>query len=88
MIAEKATDPIVWICRLLRVPRSSFYAWRAQAATETATAARRRELAAHVTLVFKAARGTYGCGRVAAHLNREGVRCSVGLVADLMRELG
>ena len=38
--------------------------------------------------VFRAGRGAYGCRRVAAQLNREGRPCSVGLVADLMRELG
>jgi len=27
--AEKANYPIAWMCRLLQVPRSSFYAWRA-----------------------------------------------------------
>jgi putative transposase len=84
--AEKATYPIVWMCRMLGVPRSTFYAWRNRA--ETATAARRRELAGHVRRVFDASRGTYGCRRVAAALNRDGVACSVGLVADLMRELG
>jgi transposase InsO family protein len=84
--AEKANCKIAWMCRLLGVPRSSFYAWRNRA--ETATAARRRELAAHVRRVFKAGRGAYGCRRVAAQLNREGHPCSVGLVADLMRELG
>ena len=84
--AEKANYKIAWMCRLLGVPRSSFYAWRNRA--ETATAARRRELAAHVRRVFKAGRGAYGCRRVAAQLNREGHPCSVGLVADLMRELG
>ncbi len=42
--AEKATYPVAWMCRLLGVPRSSFYAWRSKA--ETPTAARRRELAA------------------------------------------
>jgi transposase InsO family protein len=86
--AEKATYPIVWMCRQLGVPRSSFYAWRAQAAAETATAARRRELGEQVARVFAAGRGAYGCRRVAAQLNRDGHRCSVGLVADLMRELG
>jgi putative transposase len=84
--AEKASYKIAWMCRLLGVPRSSFYAWRNRA--ETATAARRRELAVRVKAVFEAGRGAYGCRRVAAQLNREGCPCSVGLVADLMRELG
>jgi putative transposase len=84
--AEKANYKIAWMCRLLGVPRSSFYAWRNRA--ETATAARRRELAVLVKAAFGAGRGAYGCRRVAAQLNRDGHPCSVGLVADLMRELG
>ena len=84
--AEKANCKIAWMCRLLGVPRSSFNAWRNRA--ETATAARRRELAVLVTGAFEAGRGAYGCRRVAAQLNREGHPCSVGLVADVMRELG
>jgi transposase InsO family protein len=50
------------------------------------TAARRVQLAVHVRRVFDDARGTYGCRRVTAQLNREGHECSVGLVAELMRE--
>jgi hypothetical protein len=84
--AEKATYPVVWMCRMPGVPRSTFYAWRNR--TEPATAARRRELAGHVRRVFTASRSTYGCRRVAAALGRDGIACSVGLVADLMRELG
>ena len=84
--AEKANYKVAWMCRLLRVPRSSFYAWRNKA--ETATAARRRELASQVRRVFEEGRGAYGCRRVTAQLNRDGYSCSVGLVADLMRELG
>jgi putative transposase len=84
--AEKANYKISWMCRLLGVPRSSFYAWRNRA--ETATAARRRELSVLVRAVFEAGRGAYGCRRVAAQLNRDGHPCSVGLVADLMREQG
>src|SRR5829696_3492602 len=76
------------MCRLLGVPRSSFYAWRRQVASDTTTAARRRQLGEHVARVFTAGRGAYGCRRVTAQLNREGHPCSVGLVADLMRELG
>jgi len=84
--AEKANYKIAWMCRLLGVPRSSFYAWRSRA--ETATAARRRELAVLVKAAFSAGRGTYGCRRVAAQLNRDGYRCSIGLAADLMRQAG
>ena len=84
--AEKASYKIAWMCRMLGVPRSSFYAWRNRA--ESATAARRRELAVRVKAAFEGGRGAYGCRRVAAQLNRDGHPCSVGLVADLMRELG
>jgi putative transposase len=45
-------------------------------------------LAQRVAQVFADSRGTYGCRRVAAELDRQGDPASVGLVADLMRELG
>jgi putative transposase len=84
--AEKANYPIAFMCRLLRVPRSSFYAWANR--VETPTQARRRVLAAAITTEFAASRQTSGCRRITAALNRAGIECSVGLVADLMRELG
>ena len=74
------------MCAQLGLPRSSFYAWRCR--VESPTAARRRLLAIEVRRVFDDCRQTSGCRRVAAQLNREGHECSVGLVADLMRELG
>jgi len=83
---EKANYDVAWMCRLLRVPRSSFYAWRNR--VETAGQLRRRQLTVEVARVFAAGRGAYGCRRVTAQLNRDGHDCSVGLVADLMRELG
>lgn len=84
--AEKANYPIAFMCRLLRVPRSSFYAWATR--VESATAARRRELGTAISVEFEASRQTSGCRRITAALNARGVECSVGLVADLMRELG
>ncbi|MEU4198344.1 IS3 family transposase, partial [Kribbella sp. NPDC026611] len=84
--AEKANYPVAWMCRLLKVPRSSYYAWRVRA--QTPTAARRGELEIQVRRVFDQARQTFGCRRVTAQLNREGFDCSVGLVASLMRQLG
>ena len=86
--AEKATYPIIWMCRLLKVGRSSYYEWVAGAGTLSATAARRAELAERVKAVFDEYRQTYGCRRIARELNAAGVSCSVGLVADLMREQG
>ena len=74
--AEKANYPISWMCRLLRVPRSSFYAWTNR--VETPTKARRRVLAAVITAEFDASRQTSGCRRITAALNRAGIECSVG----------
>ena len=74
------------MCRLMRVPRSTYYAWTNRA--ETKTQARRRALAVEVAKEFDDSRQTSGCRRIAAALNRRGIACSVGLVADLMRELG
>ena len=71
---------------MLGVARSSYYAWSNR--TESATAARRRELAERIKKIFDDSRQSSGCRRVAAQLNRDGHECSVGLVADLMRELG
>jgi transposase InsO family protein len=84
--AEKANYPITFMCQLLGVPRSSFYAWRNR--VESASSARRRLLGEQIQRVFAEHRRRYGCRRVAAQLNREGHECSVGLVADLMREMG
>jgi putative transposase len=85
--AEKATYAIGWMCSILGVARSTFYDWRRQVNTVTATAARRAELAIEVGKVFEEFKETYGCRRIARVLNARGHACSVGLVADVMREL-
>ena len=54
----------------------------------TPTRARRRILAEAITTEFAASRQTSGCRRVTAALGRAGIEYSVGLVADLTRELG
>ncbi|MCT1887053.1 IS3 family transposase [Dietzia cinnamea] len=86
--AEKASFPIEWMCAQLGVARSSFYAWRSRAGQVTATQARREALKGEIQRVFDKQRGTAGCRRIAAILNDEGHPASVGLAADLMRELG
>ena len=62
--------------------------WRWQAKTVTATAARRAELAIEVGEVFTEFKETYGCRRIVQVLNKRGHACSVGLVADVMRDFG
>ncbi len=76
------------MCRLLNIPRSTYYDHVRRFDQVGATASRRAELAAEVEGVFAEFRQTYGCRRIARVLNRRGVPCSVGLVADLMREKG
>ena len=58
--AEKANYPVLWMCTMLTVSRSSFYAWRSRA--ETPTGLRRRLLGERVAGVFDASRGTYSAG--------------------------
>jgi putative transposase len=84
--SEKANYDITFMCRMLKVPRSSFYAWRGHVAS--AAAVRRAELAIEIARVFAEHHQTYGCRRIAVELNETGWPCSVGLVADLMHELG
>ena len=76
------------MCGQLGVVRSSFFAWRTRAGQVTATQARREALGREITRIFTDQRGVAGCRRIAAILNDEGHAASVGLVADLMRELG
>ncbi|MGM5068672.1 IS3 family transposase [Rhodococcus qingshengii] len=71
------------MCTLLDVQRSTFYVWRGR--VETPTASRRRGLREQVRRVFDTSRQTYGCRRVAAQLNRDGIEVSVGTVAGIMR---
>ena len=77
---------MVWMCLLLGVPRSSFYAWASW--VESARAVRRQQISRLVEEAFHAGRGAYGCRRITAVLNRAGHPVSVGMVADVMRELG
>lgn len=83
--AQKAHYPIVLMCAWAGVSRSGFYDWASR--PSSATAERRRELAALVAWVFEGSDATYGYRRVHAELDRRGVPCSPELVRSIMREL-
>ena len=82
---EKAKYPIAWMCRLLGVARSSFYAWQSAAEAVTVTVARRAKYTELVKKEFTRQRGRAGCRTITGILNSQGHPCSVGFVAAIMR---
>ncbi|MGY4967626.1 IS3 family transposase, partial [Streptomyces sp. 900105245] len=86
--AEKTTHGVAFLCRLLRVARSSFYAWLTAVKARAARKAADEALAHEITVIHVASRGTYGVPRVHAELRRLGRRVNRKRVARLMREHG
>lgn len=72
------------MCRVLRVQRSGYYAWKAKPKSD-------RALADEVMLVsikqfFEDSQGIYGSPRVHRDLREEGIRCGEKRVARLMQQ--
>ncbi|CAM5273434.1 IS3 family transposase [Streptomyces atroolivaceus] len=86
--AEKTTHGVALLCRLLKVARSSFYAWLAAATNRAARKAADDALAHEITVIHVASRHTYGVPRVHAELRRLGRCVNRKRVARLMREHG
>ena len=84
--AEKATYPIVLLCRVLKVARSSSYAWREGEAVRRARQAADDTLAHKIAVVHIVSRHTYGVPRIHAGLRRPGRRVNRKRVARVMRE--
>ena len=83
---EKALYPLRILCRVLRVSRSGYYAWRDRKPSVRALDAER--LRPKVVEAFKVGRGTYGSPRVLDELIDQGFEIGRRRVARLMRELG
>jgi putative transposase len=80
---EKANYPVALMCRVLKVSRSGYYAWRGRpAANHTAEDQR---LALEVGAIYAESRGCYGSPRVHAELRARGQRTGRKRVARLMR---
>lgn len=80
------TNPVVKMCRWLAVSTSGFYNWLSR--PQSATAARRQQLAGRIRYFFDASDGTYGYRRIHADLACEGTECSPELVRQIMRDEG
>lgn len=82
--AEKACYPIPILCRVMKVSRSGYYAWRNRHASthEQEDEALRGE----VLEIFETSNGTYGSPRVHADLAQRGTRVGRKRVSRLMKE--
>ena len=92
IVAEEANHAVAIMCRVLRVARSGYYAWRGrqpeQGGVPSARARADGELTQRIHQIHTKSRGTYGSPRVHAELGDDGVHCGRKRVARLMRQAG
>ena len=84
--AEKATFPVVQLCRTLDVSLSGFYAWQVRPAS--AHARRDQQLRVLIRASHKGSRGTYGSPRRHRDLQEQGHRISRKRVIRLKQAEG
>ncbi|MFC9534460.1 IS3 family transposase [Streptomyces sp. NPDC056975] len=85
--AEKTTHGVAFLCRLLKVARSSFYAWLAAARTRSVRKAADEALVHEITVIHVGSRQTYGVPRVHAVLRRLGRRVNRKRVARTYQDI-
>jgi putative transposase len=84
--AEKASYPVSMLCRVLKVARSGYHAWKDRPPSKRAR--ENAALTGRIREIHHRSRETYGYLRVHAELRALGVRCNRKRVARLMREDG
>lgn len=77
--------PLRDVCHALRVPRSSYYAWRERVPSRRAQD--NQQLREHLGQLFLSQRQVYGSRRLAVCLQRLGIPCSRNRVARHLRAL-
>jgi hypothetical protein len=80
---EKAHFTVVDLCRVMRVSRSGYYAWRQREPDP-----QRTRRVALVQVIHAQKRGSYGSRRMARELQRRGESVGRGQARSLMREAG
>lgn len=71
------------LCRVLKVNRSGFYAWRK--AAESKRAIENKRLITQIKSAYVESGGVYGSPRITAQLNKLGIKVSENRVARLMK---
>ena len=84
--AEKTSFPVQFMCRMLGVSRSGYYAWKSRPPSRRSR--QNAALTAKIHEIHQRSRQTYGSPRVHAELRTLGTRCSRKRVERLMRESG
>ena len=84
--AEKADFPVRLMCRILKVTRSGFYAWRRREPSPRALADERLRM--KIREIHQRSRRTYGSPRVHAELQAEGFKAGRNRVAREMQQMG
>ncbi len=74
------------MCRVLKVSRSGYYAWRVR--PESHRAKTDRELTRMILHIHIDSDGVYGAAKITAELKEEGYQCGRHKVARLMRKAG
>ena len=84
--AAKKAFPVVFMCHLLEVSCSGFYAWRSRpvSARQSSDLA----LSRLITTLFDEHKGRYGVRRIHAELSKTGHRVGYKRVQRLMKQLG
>lgn len=86
MVSEKAHFPVAFMCRVLDVSRSAFYAWLNREPSDRDR--EDRELTEKIKVIHTQSRGTYGSPRIHDALQEQGVAVSRKRVARLMADAG
>jgi putative transposase len=74
--------PVTRMCKVLKVSRSGYYAWRTRPVSAREMA--NRKLANKIEAVYNESDGTYGSPRIHSELKAQGVVCGKNRIARLM----
>lgn len=83
---QRNQHPMVWMCALLKVSCSGYYAWCKR--PESMRARENRLLMTTITAIHRRSRATYGYPRMYAELQTLGIACGKHRVARLMKQIG